>query len=157
MQDGIFNRGNRTQRTGNISQASTFIIHVCTANNHAIYRQEMKALPPTISKGVFTAQLLILVLLTGTRRHSMHTKAKKWKDLPLVAGEPSPALSSSGRAGPPHSRHCCAFRPRLPPTGRSQDHERRNQARKGEEIVHHRGDRAGETHGPRRETFRTRA
>ena len=37
---------------------------------------------------------------------------------------------SSGRTGPPHSQLCCAFHPRLPPTGRSQDLERRNQARR---------------------------
>ena len=47
-----------------------------------------------------------------------HTKAQRKENLPSAAGEPSPALSSSARAGPPQAA-CGASRPRLPPTGRA--------------------------------------
>ena len=88
--------------------------HVCTARaiKSCTYTGK-KAIQPTISKGVCTAQLLTQVLLKDTAPQHASKNNRKWKDLPFVAGEPSPALSSSGCAGPPHRRLRCASRPRL--------------------------------------------
>ena len=49
MQDGIFKRGKRTQRTGYIS-TSTFIIgtRIYSQGSHAIFRREAKAIQPNM-------------------------------------------------------------------------------------------------------------
>jgi len=67
-----------------------------------------------------------------------------------VAGEPSPALSSSGRAGPPQA----ALR-RLPsasPTNRPRRATSAGTSEEGEEVVHHRESSSGpEAHEPARD------
>ena len=55
------------------------------------------------------------------------------ENLPFSAGEPSPALSSSARAGPPQAG-CGASRPRLPPTGHAGPRARERARRKGARV-----------------------
>ena len=62
-----------------------------------------------------------------------HTKTQRKENLPFAAGEPSPALSSSARAGPLQAA-CGASRPRLPPTGRAGPRAREQARRKGARV-----------------------
>ena len=75
MQDGTFNGGKRTQRTGYISQASTFIHYTRIYNNHArMYRQiEAKVISPATSN----VQSLIQGLLIGHGATAVIQKQKK--------------------------------------------------------------------------------
>ena len=74
-----------------------------------------------------------------TAPHHAYKNKRRRKDLPFVAGEPSPALSSSGRAGPPQA----ALR-RLPsaspPTGRAGPRAWERARRKGVEEHEAQGD-----------------
>ena len=67
-----------------------------------------------------------------------------------MAGEPSPALSSSGRAGPPQAalRHL----PSASPTNRPHRATSAGMSEEGEEVVHHRESSSGpEAHEPARD------
>ena len=97
----------RTQRTGN-SSTSTFITHIHTylqpSSHNAIYKHtiEGKTIRPNKAGNSVQHSHLNRFYLQTAPHHANKSK-KKRKDLPFVAGEPSPALSSSGRAGPPQA------------------------------------------------------
>ena len=127
MQDSTFN-GERTQRTGN-SSTSTFI-NICT---YVQPRQScnVQARNNTTDYNYYI-QALKQVLLVGHGATHTHTQKQKkrppftvleslshdcqrgraWLRPPTRSANPL-RHPSSGRAGPPDSRHCCASRPRL--------------------------------------------
>ena len=82
---------------------------------------------------MFNLQALTLkqFLLHGLAPQTHIQKPKE--NLSSVAGEPSPALSSSALAGPPQAA-CGASRPRLPPTGHAGPRARDRARRKGARV-----------------------